>query len=120
MQMPPSNHFTSKNRLLAAMPQEDLQRFFSDLHPVSLSIRQILYEVGAPLEYVYFIEEGVASVLTSMADGSTIEVGMIGTEGIVGVSPLLGGDTAAQQVIVQVPGIALRMNSARCKAAFEQ
>ena len=61
MQMPPSNHFTFKNRLLAAMSQEDLEGYFTELHPVSLSIRQILYEVGAPLEYVYFIEEGVAS-----------------------------------------------------------
>src|ERR1700730_15969381 len=118
--MPPPNRITSKNRLLAAMPQEDLERFFSDLDPVSLSLRQVLHEVGAPLEDVYFIEQGVASVLTNMADGSTIEVGMIGSEGMVGVSALLGGETSAQQVIVQVPGTALRLSATLCKAAFDQ
>ena len=101
--MPLPNHITPKNRLLAAVSQEDLQGFFTELHPVSLSLRQVLYEPGAALEHVYFIEEGVASVLTSMADGSTIEVGMIGVEGMVGVPALLGGDSAAQQVIVQNP-----------------
>ena len=118
--MPPPNRITSKNRLLAAMPQEDLERFFSDLDPVSLSLRQVLHEVGARLEDVYFIEQGVASVLTNMADGSTIEVGMIGMEGMVGIPALLGGEISAQQVIVQVPGTALRMNAALCKAAFDQ
>src|SRR6516165_6061221 len=86
--MPPQNRITSKNLLLAALSAEDLQCYFSDLYPVSLSLRQVLYEVGAPLEHVYFIEQGVASVLTNMADGSTIEVGMIGTEGMVGVPAL--------------------------------
>jgi CRP-like cAMP-binding protein len=102
------------------MSQEDLDSYFSNLHQVSLSLRQILYEAGAPLEYVYFIEEGVASILTTMADGSTIEVGMIGVEGMVGVLALLGGNLSAQQVIVQIPGTALRMNAALCKAAFDQ
>jgi CRP-like cAMP-binding protein len=118
--MPPPNRITSKNLLLAAMPHEDLERFFSDLHPVSLSLRQVLHEVGAPLEDVYFIEQGVASVLTNMADGSTIEVGMIGMEGMVGVPALLGGQTSAQRVIVQIPGTALCMSAALCKAAFDQ
>jgi len=119
--MPPPNRITSKNLLLAAIPQEEgLERFFSDLHPVSLSLRQVLHEVGAPLEDVYFIEQGVASVLTNMADGSTIEVGMIGMEGMVGVPALLGGRTSAQRVIVQIPGTALCMNAAPCKAAFDQ
>jgi CRP-like cAMP-binding protein len=120
MHMTPSNRINDKNRLLVAIPQEDLERFFSDLHPVSLSLRQVLHEVGAPLDDVYFIEQGVASVLTNMADGSTIEVGMIGMEGMVGVPALLGGKTSVQKVIVQIPGTALRMNAALCKAAFDQ
>jgi CRP-like cAMP-binding protein len=55
-----------------------------------------------------------------MANGSTIEVGMIGTEGIVGVPALLGSEVSAQHIIIQVPGAALRMNAAECKAAFEE
>lgn len=118
--MPTQNQITSKNLLLAAFPPEDFQCYFSELQPVCLSLRQVLYEAGATLEYVYFIEQGVASVLTNMADGSTIEVGMIGTEGMVGVTALLGANASTQQVIVQIPGTALRMSAARCKAAFDR
>jgi CRP-like cAMP-binding protein len=109
-----------KNRLLAAFSPEDVQRFFPDLHPVSLPLRHVLYDVGTPLEHVYFIERGLAFVLTHMADGSMIEVGMIGREGMVGVAALLGGKTSAQRIIVQMPGTALRMRAAQCKTAFEQ
>ena len=118
--MPIPNCLTSKNRLLAALPQENVERFFSDLCPVSLPERQVIYEAGGPIDHVYFIEEGLSSMLTTMADGSTIEVGMVGMEGMVGVSALLGGETSAQQVIMQIAGAGLRMNAALCKAAFDQ
>jgi CRP-like cAMP-binding protein len=111
---------TSKNRVLAAVPQEDFDRFFASLQPVSLSLKQVLYQVGAPLDSVYFIEEGVGSVLTSMANGSTIEVGMIGMEGIVGVAALMGGEASVQQVVIQGPGAALKMPAAKCRKAFDQ
>ncbi len=93
---PPS---TYKNRILAAVPQEDFDRYFAGLQPVSLPLKHLLYRVGDPLDSVYFIEEGVGSVLTSMASGSTIEVGMIGSEGIVGAAALMGGEVSAQQIV---------------------
>jgi CRP-like cAMP-binding protein len=107
------------NRILAALPQVDLDQFFFVLEPVSLHLKQILCQVGAPLKDVYFIERGVASVLTTMANGASIEVGMIGTEGIVGLPALFGEEISDQQIIVQVPGSALRMDARLCKAAFE-
>jgi len=109
-----------KNRILAALPQDDMQQFFADLFPIPLRQRDVLYETGARIEHVYFVEDGVSSVLTDMANGSTIEVGMIGSEGMIGVPAMLGAETSAQQVIVQVGGNALRMNVALCKAAFDQ
>jgi CRP-like cAMP-binding protein len=111
---------TPKNGLLAAFSPEDGERFFSDLHPMSLSVQQVFYDTGAPLENVYFIEQGLASVLTKLTNGSMIGVGMIGMEGMVGVPVLLGDETSAQRVIVQVPGTALRMKAAPCKAAFDE
>jgi len=117
--MPPQSNI-QKNRLLAALPPPDLQRFFSELSPVSLESRQIVYETGRAMEYVYFIEEGLASILRDMRNGSTVEVGMIGAEGMVGVTAMLGAETSAQQVIVQVAGTALRINTARCREAFDQ
>jgi CRP-like cAMP-binding protein len=119
VRLPQTNHSTHKNRILAALPQADLDQFFNDLDPVALSLKQILYPVGAPLEHVYFIEQGIASVLTSMADGASIEVGMIGTEGIVGLPALLGGDISDQQIIVQVSGTAQRMDANSCRTAFD-
>ena len=116
--LPHSNTF--KNRLLATLPQEDLQCLLSHLQPVSLRQRDIIYHAGAPIEQVYFIEQGVASVLTSMANGSMIEVGMIGIEGMVGIPAMLGAETSAQQVIIQIGGTALQMNVAPCKAAFDK
>src|SRR5437762_14298709 len=109
-----------KNRLLAALPSIERDRYFSELRPVTLPQRQVLYEPGAPLEHVYFVEAGVVSVLTRMADGSTIEVGMIGMEGLVGAAALLGAKASSRQCIVQVTGAALRISAAECKAAFDQ
>jgi CRP-like cAMP-binding protein len=111
---------SQKNRLLAALPRAELEQYFSGLRPVSLAQKEVLHEQGAPLAHVYFVEEGVVSVLTRMADGTAIEVGMIGIEGVVGTSVLLGSEVANHLAIVQVPGSALRMNAAACKAAFDE
>jgi CRP-like cAMP-binding protein len=92
----PTTNFAHQNRLLAAFSPEDSERFFSDLHPVSLALRHVIQPAASPLEYVYFIEQGVASVLTTMANGASIEVGMIGMEGVVGVAALLGAEVSSQ------------------------
>jgi CRP-like cAMP-binding protein len=118
--MPPIHRDTPKNGLLAALSPEDVERFFSDLQPVSFLIGHVFYDVGTPFENVYFIEQGLASVLTNLTNGSMIGVGMIGMEGVVGVPALLGDETSAQRVIVQVPGTALCMKAAPCKAAFDE
>jgi CRP-like cAMP-binding protein len=111
---------TQQNRLLAAISQADSSKFFSSLEPIALPLRQIIYEVGAPLDHVYFVNEGVASVITRMTNGESIEAGMIGSEGVVGLPALLGRETSGQHVIVQAPLAALRMDAADCKMAFDQ
>jgi CRP-like cAMP-binding protein len=72
------------------MSQADSSKFFSSLEPISLPLKEIIYEVGAPLDHVYFINEGVASVITRMTNGESIEAGMIRSEGVVGLPALLG------------------------------
>lgn len=116
----PQASAVQKNRLLIEVPQEIFDRSFSELPVASLSLKQVLYEVGDPLEYVYFVEQGIVSVLVTMTNGSTIEVGMIGREGLVGLPILLGDDRSGQQVVVQAPGTALRMKASDCKAAFDE
>ena len=118
--MSPLEHNTLKNRLLSGLSPEDSENFFADLEFVYLPSRHIIYEAGTPIAHVYFIEEGVASLLTTMANGWTIEIGMIGNEGMAGIAALLGAEVSAQRIIIQVPGTAYRMDAALCKTAFEQ
>lgn len=118
--MPSSNRNTTKNRLLTGLPQGDLDQFYSNLHPVSLSLKQVLCAAGTQIEDVYFVEDGLGSVVNTMANGTTIEVGMIGIEGVIGVSALLGAEVSAQTTLIQIPGAAYRMSASRCKAIFDQ
>jgi CRP-like cAMP-binding protein len=107
-----------KNRILSALPRDDFNHLYTNLHRVPMSHKDVLHEQNGSIEHVYFVEEGVASVLTVTANGAMSEVGMIGAEGMVGVSALLGAKASAQHVIVQVPGVALRMDAALCREAF--
>jgi CRP-like cAMP-binding protein len=68
------------------------------------------------IDDVYLIQQGVASVLTDMSDGASIEVGMIGIEGMIGVAALLGATSSSHRTIVQIPGDALRMDATRCSS----
>jgi CRP-like cAMP-binding protein len=109
----------TKNRLLAALSPSDFAQLSRELQPINLAKRQILYDVGSAFDFLYFIEEGFASVLTTMENGTSSEVGMVGPEGLIGASALLGGQISAQQVIMQLPGTALRISAAAGKAAFD-
>jgi CRP-like cAMP-binding protein len=118
--MPAVGRMSTRNRLLSALPDGELDRLLPDLHPVSWAMQHMVYEVGDPIEQVYFIEQGLVCLVVIMADGATSEVGMIGSEGMVGAPALLGADAASRHVVVQTPGLALRMSAAQCKAAFAQ
>jgi CRP-like cAMP-binding protein len=109
-----------KNRLLAGLPPQELAQLIEHLKPVELPKKQVLYEVGAPLDHIYFIEEGLASVLTTMEDGASSEVGMVGPEGLIGVSALLGGRLSAQHVVMQLPGRGHHITANQCKAVFDE
>lgn len=108
------------NRILSALPQADVDAFRRHLHPVSLPQKQIIHEAGAAIEHVYFIEQGLASVLTTLADGAAVEVRMIGREGVTGFSCVLGVKILPQQIIVQAPGTALQMSAALFRAQFDR
>ncbi len=108
-----------RNRLLAALTDSDFAELADDLQSVALLKHQIVYDVGAPLDHIYFIESGLASVLTIMEDGACSEVGMIGAEGLIGAPALLGGAVSAQHVVVLVVGSAQRISVAACRAVFD-
>ncbi|HTZ38131.1 MAG TPA: Crp/Fnr family transcriptional regulator [Stellaceae bacterium] len=105
--------------MLNALAPADLAELADHFQLVGLPKKQIVYEVGSPLDQVYFVEEGLVSVLTMMEDGASSEVGMVGPEGLIGVSALLGGSVSAQHVVIQLPGSAYRIPAAACKAVFD-
>jgi CRP-like cAMP-binding protein len=104
------------NHLLAALPPQEYERLLPNLEPVSLTLKQVLYEPNQPIGYAYFINSGATSLLNLMQDGQTIEAATVGKEGMVGVPLLLGTNQIPLQVIVQIPGDALRIKADVFKA----
>jgi CRP-like cAMP-binding protein len=99
------------NRLLSLLSPRDYASLRPHLEPVELEYRKSLYEANKKIEFVYFIETGVGSLVNTMANGQAAEVGTIGNEGFVGVPVVLGDDRAPTSVYVQVPGAGLRMKA---------
>lgn len=104
-----------KNRILAALPRREYERLLQDLEFISLPLEVSLYKSGDFIEYVYFPSEGVVSLLTHMKSGASIEVGLIGMDGMVGIPVLLGEKIAFEEAVVQIEGSALRMKSEKLK-----
>jgi CRP-like cAMP-binding protein len=98
-----------KNRLLSRLSAEDEQRLRANLQPVPFDYKKILYESGQPIEHVYFPISGVTSMLKTMEDGSSAEVGTIGNEGMVGLPLLFNQPSGGTSVHVEIPGDGLRM-----------
>lgn len=99
------------NRLLARLPADEYQRLLPDLEPVTLSLGEIIRESRRPQEYVYFPTTCIVSFLYTMEEGSTVEVGLTGNDGVVGVALFLGGDYPPYRAIVQSAGAAFRMKA---------
>jgi CRP-like cAMP-binding protein len=100
---------TRRNRLLAHLGQKDQEHLFRHLESVTLAYKRPLYDAHHPIDFVYFIESGVASLVITMADDAAAEVATVGNEGIVGLPVLLGQNTAPTSTYMQVPGRGLRM-----------
>ncbi|MFH7027630.1 MAG: Crp/Fnr family transcriptional regulator [Heteroscytonema crispum UTEX LB 1556] len=109
-----------ENRLLAALPTSDYERLIPHLKLVSLSLKQVIYEPNEPITHVYFPHKAVVSLLAIMKDGSTVEIGLVSNEGMVGIPVILGGNTTPLEAVVQVANSAMRMNADVLKAEFDR
>jgi CRP-like cAMP-binding protein len=105
----------SENRILGALNPKDYQQLFSQLERVTLVQGDVIYEADAPLKYVYFPETAVLSMLATMEDGRSVEVGPIGREGMVGLRIFLGAETTSDRVIVHVAGTSKRLKASVLK-----
>jgi CRP-like cAMP-binding protein len=106
-----------KNRVLAAIPAADIQRLSPHLTPVAFTAKQSLHEPGERIDIVYFLDDAIASVVITMEDGSTVEVGLIGREGVVGLPAVMGSGHAVNRTFIQLPG---RGFSVKAKVFREQ
>lgn len=107
-----------RNRLLATMPAEQLRLLTPSLEAVPLAMHEYLEEPHKPVPAVYFILSGIASIIAGNADDRRIEVGLIGCEGMTGLSVVLGGNRSPNATLVQASGSALRMPSAKLREAL--
>jgi CRP-like cAMP-binding protein len=97
------------NQVLAALPFQEWRRLEPHLELVELPAGAMLHQSGVVLQHVYFPATAVVSLVSSMQDGTSAEVAVVGSEGIVGVCAFMGGGHALSGAVVQGPGLALRM-----------
>jgi CRP-like cAMP-binding protein len=120
MMQPNATPRPPENQILAFLPPEEHERLRSSFQPIELPQGQVVYEAGIPFDHVYFVDQGMISVVSIMENGASIEVGTIGNEGMAGLSVVLGVDTVPYRHIVQVPGGARRMTVAALMAELKQ
>ena len=108
------------NTLLSSMPRSEYASLMVHLELVNLAFGDILYEVGDHIKYVYFPNDSLVSLLTLVDRHHALEVGMVGSEGLVGVAIALGVDQATVRAMVQGAGTAMRMKTAPFRAQLKR
>jgi CRP-like cAMP-binding protein len=110
----------SDNHILEALPQQERERLFPYLKLTPMPLGMVLYESGAALRHIYFPTNSIVSLLYVMEDGASAEIAVVGTEGAVGVSLFMGGETTPSRAIVQSAGYAYRLTGNRLKQEFNR
>jgi CRP-like cAMP-binding protein len=99
------------NRLLATLPKKEYQRLRPSLEEIPLLFEEVIYEAGGTILDVYFPTSGVVSLLAAVEDRATLEVGLVGREGMVGLPVFMDVKTSGNRAVVQGAGSALRMKA---------
>lgn len=110
----------SRNRLLAALPAAEFELLRPSLEPVELRLRDIVTPADRAITHAYFVEEGLVSLVQPLSDGTAVEVGLIGREGVVGTPLLLGARQTPAEANVQLKGSALKIAAAALQDAVQK
>jgi len=100
-----------KNRLLASLPIEEYERLRPNLREVAFSLGEVVYEFGGQLDYVFFPTTSIVSLLYTMENGTSAEMGLTGNDGVVGIALFMGGGTMPNRAVVQSAGEAFRLKA---------
>src|SRR3984893_7309132 len=111
---------SARNRLLAGLSRKGYARILPDLARVTLNSGQVLYEPGAIMPVAYFLETAIVSILSLAEDGTSIEVSVVGNEGVIGIPIVLRSHGLPYKIVVQASGIAWRMKADVLRREFER
>lgn len=109
-----------RNRLLSQLTPRAHAAFDAECDFVELASGQILYEPGSRIDHLYFPETCVASMVRRMENGSGVEVGIVGIDGVTGISAVLGATTMPTQCLIQIPGKARRISTEALMSAIKR
>jgi CRP-like cAMP-binding protein len=112
-------HFT-RNHILASLPRTEYDRLASALQVEQLPVGRVLHEPGEPVSHVLFLNGGVVSLISGVDNRFVLEVGMIGNEGMVGLSAILGLNRMPQRAIVQIAGHAVKLKLSIVRNEFKK
>jgi CRP-like cAMP-binding protein len=104
------------NVLLAGLPRREREEFLSQCAPYELVFGAVLCDVGLPYRHAYFPTQGLISLVSSLHDHNPLEMALVGQEGMLGATLLLGIDTAPIQAVVHLPGMALRITAPKLRS----
>lgn len=108
------------NWLLDTLPSDGFKRLVEHLELVPFSLGEVIYESGAEMQNVFFPTTSHVSLLYTMINGATAEMGLVGNEGVVGISLFMGGDTTPNRAVVQGAGDALKLQAKAMRAEFSR
>lgn len=111
MSTPSSQPRSNGNRILAVLHSAQYQTLLSRLERVSFSQGEIIYEAGDRIDFVYFPETAVFSMLCTMQNGDTVEVGPVGREGMAGLNVFFGSKISPTRLVVHVAGSAMKISA---------
>lgn len=120
MSVIPMSSAPVENRLLAALPPAEYERLRPQLQHISFSLGQVVYEFGGHLDYVFFPTTAIVSLLYTMENGTSAEMGLTGNDGVVGIALFMGGGTMPNRAVVQSAGGAIRMRAKVLQDEFAQ
>lgn len=117
---PGENQSRPENRILASLSAEAYARLMPHLEAVELPLGKVLSEPDEPIHYVYFPNRGTISLVVMLADGSEVEAGVVGNEGMLGLAVALGTNSSPLQAIVQIPDGAMKLKASVLMQEFNR
>jgi len=109
-----------RNFLLCSLAPTERELLLPHLEPATLLLGSIVYEPGERVDYCYFPTNSVVSLLYTMRDGSTAEMGLVGNDGVAGVATFLGGGSTCSTAVVAIAGNAFRLPARRLQHEFRR